>query len=168
MSAHETVAEQDSIDLLAGLAADSPLAALRRQRPEIVRRSQQSEAAALRPSHPGRFDPALRAALACRIATLLKDAVLAAHFHALLDGADDRLLAIAAAQANGESDTRLAAIIRHVDLVTLTPAKAIGGDIAALRAAGLGEADIVTLSGIIAFVNFQARVAAGLRMMKGA
>jgi uncharacterized protein YciW len=88
----------------------------------------------------------------------------------MLDVADDSHRPIAApspASPVGADDPRLAAIVRHVDLVTLTPGRATRDDIDALRDAGLNEDDIVTLSGIIAFVNYQARVAAGLRMLKG-
>ena len=39
-------------------------------------------------------------------------------------------------------------------------------DIAALKAAGVGEADIVRLSELAAFVNYQLRVVAGLKLLK--
>jgi uncharacterized protein YciW len=64
-------------------------------------------------------------------------------------------------------DGRLAAIVRHVDLLTLTPEAARAGDIGLLRAAGLTDRDVVTLCGLVAFVNYQVRVAAGLRLLAG-
>jgi CMD domain protein len=158
----------DTLDVIAGLSPGSEVAALRRQRPEIMRLSQLSEEAALRPRHEGRFDRNIRAALACRMARTLKDGALADHYAAMLQDADDKLSAIAAGSSDGGADARLAAIIRHVDLVTLKPGEASRSDIEALRAGGLTEPDIVTLSGLIAFVNYQARVAAGLRMLKDA
>jgi uncharacterized protein YciW len=160
--------EPDTLDAVAGLTPDSPVASLRRQRPEIVRLTQLSEEAALRPVREGRFDRGTRAALACRMARLLKDPRLAAHYAATFDPGDERLLAIAGGSVSAAGDPLEAAIIRHVDLVTLTPGRATRADIEALSAAGLDEAEIVTLSGLIAFVNYQARVAAGLRMLKGA
>jgi uncharacterized protein YciW len=66
--------------------------------------------------------------------------------------------------ADGES--RLAAILRHVDLVTLTPKQATRVNIEALSAAGLDDRDIVALAGLIAFVNYQVLVVAGLKMLR--
>jgi len=66
---------------------------------------------------------------------------------------------------DGGDDARLKAIIRHTDLITTNPKEATAEDIAALRAAGLDDADIVRLSELIAFVSYQVRVVAGLRLM---
>ena len=52
-----------------------------------------------------------------------------------------------------------------MDLVTRRPREATAEDIAALAAQGLDDRDIVTLAGLIAFVNFQILVVAGLRML---
>ena len=45
------------------------------------------------------------------------------------------------------------------------PKDATASDIAALKNAGIPEDDIVRLSELIAFVNYQVRVLAGLRLM---
>jgi len=58
------------------------------------------------------------------------------------------------------------AMARHADLLTLSPREATRQDIAALKAAGVSEADIVRLSELTAFVNYQLRVLAGLRLLK--
>jgi uncharacterized protein YciW len=55
--------------------------------------------------------------------------------------------------------------MRHVDLVTQSPKSATRGHIDALRDAGVAEADIVRLAELIAFVNYQLRVVAGLRLL---
>ncbi|MCS5667571.1 MAG: hypothetical protein NZ876_09310, partial [Dehalococcoidia bacterium] len=60
---------------------------------------------------------------------------------------------------------RMKAIIRHTDLVTLNPKDATAEDVSALRSAGLDDADIVRLSELIAFIAYQIRVVAGLRLM---
>lgn len=160
---------QDVIDAVAGLAPGSLVAGLRRERPEISRLSQKSHEAALTPREPGNIGNGERAALACRMARLLKDDRLAAHFEAMLEAADEpALAAIADPKSAAPSKPRLAAMVRHVDLVTQDPGSTMRTDIEALRAAGLTDRDIVTLSGLIAFVNYQARVAAGLRVLKGA
>ena len=66
---------------------------------------------------------------------------------------------------DGGSDSRLSALIRHTDLVTCHTKSVTADDIDALKAVGISEDDIVRLSELIAFVNFQARVATGLRLL---
>jgi len=105
-----------------------------------------------------------RAALACRIARLNNEGVLARHYESMIEGKDDS--SIADASFDGGDDARLRAIIRHTDLVTVDPKDATGNDIAALKSAGVSEADIVRLSELIAFVSYQIRVVAGLRPMR--
>jgi len=158
----------DVIDLAAGLSHTREVGALRRQRPEILRLSQTSYRAALLPANSGNLTHSERAALACRMARLLKDETLAAHYAELLDLEEDGVAAtIADPSVTSAGDTRIIAILRHVDLLTLSPEDATRSDIEKLTSAGLTDRDIVTLTGLIAFVNYQARVVAGLRMMKG-
>lgn len=64
------------------------------------------------------------------------------------------------------TDSRLQAILNHVDLVTLTPKNATRENIEKLYAVGLDDRDIVTLAGLIAYVNYQVLVVAGLKMMR--
>jgi uncharacterized protein YciW len=103
------------------------------------------------------------------MARLFKDGRLAGHYAALL--ADERpgptVLALSDPLNEPPADRRLAAVVRHVDLVSLTPEAATPGDIEKLKAAGLDDRAIVTLAGLIALVNYQIRVAAGLRMLEG-
>jgi CMD domain protein len=158
----------DVIDEAAGLSAGSAVHALRRERPEIVRLSQTSFDAALRPRDPGNLARAERAALAERMARHLEDPRLAGTYAALLraEDASPAIRRLADPKAVAPADARLAAIVRHVDLVTLTPEAATPEDIGRLEAAGLTDRDIVTLAGLVAFVNYQLRVAAGLRMLE--
>lgn len=60
---------------------------------------------------------------------------------------------------------RLAAALRHAHLVTYRPREASGRDHEALIYAGWTPDGIVTLSQLIAFLAFQQRVAAGLRVL---
>ena len=66
---------------------------------------------------------------------------------------------------DGGSDSRLKAIVRHTDLVTLNPKTAVAGDVAALQSIGMNDPDIVRLSQLIAFVSYQIRVVQSLRLM---
>lgn len=159
----------DVIDTAAGLSEGSPVHRLRRERPDIVRLSQTSFEAALHPRETGNLGRAERAALAARMARRLEDHRLEAYYAALLDaeGASPAVRALADQGAAAPADARLAAILRHVDLVTLTPETATPGDIERLKQAGLADRDIVTLTGLVAFVNYQSRVVAGLRLLEG-
>ena len=83
-----TTATADVMDQLAGLAPDSPLALLRRQRPDVVRHLQGSDEAIFAPRDDGGLTPAERAAAALRVAVLLRDAALQEHYRARLDALD--------------------------------------------------------------------------------
>jgi uncharacterized protein YciW len=102
------------------------------------------------------------------MSALNADPVLMAEYDVKLAKLDPppQLLAL----ARGETDLNepLKTIARHVDLITLTPKKAEASHIAQLAQAGLNNPQIVALSELIAFVNFQTRVATGLRLMRSA
>ena len=145
-----------------GIAAGSPLTAVLTLRRDILELTETSHEAALRPNQPGGLKLSERAGLACRIAKRNNDPVLAKHYESMFGVGSQ---AIADTGFHGGGDARLEAIIRHTDLVTLNPKEATADDITALRSAGLDDADIVRLSELIAFVNYQVRVAAGLRLL---
>ena len=158
----------DVIDAVLGLDRFPDLKALREQRAKLKHLTQTSYEAALRPSEPRNFSYALRAALAARMAALWKSAELAAHYRALLESEEEGagLAAVADPAAKHDGDARMAAVLAHVDLVTLSPKEATRGNIDKLAAAGLDDRDIVTLAGLIAFVNYQVLVVAGLKMLR--
>lgn len=157
----------DVVDRAAGLAPGSALWHLRRERPEVVARTEASHDAALTPADPGGISHAERAALAARLARLNGDPALAAHYLKLLvtAGAGRGVRDFADPDSGSATTPRAAAILRHVDLVTTSPKAATRDDIEKLTAAGLDTRDIVSLSGLIAFVNYQQRVVAGLRLL---
>ena len=158
----------DVMDTLAELAADSPLAALRRERPDVVRHLQGSDDAMFAPADDGGFTRAERAAAALRIATLLRDGALEAHYSARLAALDPSGALAGTVQGKAEiTEVRWDAMLAHVDLVTRGPGRAERQDIDNLLAAGLSSHAIVSLSQLIAYVNFQSRVLAGLRALKG-
>ncbi len=135
--------QTDIIAELAGSAAAPVLA----HRADLMAASLRNERAVISPDDPGGLSHAERRAVARRIARLNGNDALAAHYPA----------------EEPSSDARWAAILRHVDLVTAHPKDATKHDIQALRAAGIAEPDIVRLSQVIAFGNYQVRVIAGLR-----
>lgn len=160
------------IESMAGVRAGTPLAEALAQRAEIMGLSEASHDAVLLPRDPGGLSHAERAALAARMAGWNADAALVKHYRGLLERAGETsLLAAVAAGEPGErldAAPRLAAIIRHADILTRRTRDATKADIAALVAAGIAEADIVRLAELAAFVNYQARVIAGLRLLGAA
>ena len=143
-----------------GVTPDSDLAAVALGRANIFELSQAAEHAVLRPQDCGAFDHDLRAALAARVARQAGEDALADHYAA---GAGDSL---------GISDpdqtvTNLAHIVTFVDKVANRTRDIAADDISGLQAAGVSDADIVRLCELVAFLAYQIRVIAGLRLMQG-
>jgi CMD domain protein len=158
----------DVMDTLAGLSG-SPFAGLRRQRPDVVKHLQGSDGVIFSPADDGGLTRAERAAAALRIATLLRDETLGGHYRARLSALDPSGTLAHTVEGKAQiTEGRWDAILAHVDLVTRGPGSAERKDIDNLLAAGLSSHAVVSLSQLIAYVNFQSRVLAGLRALKGA
>jgi uncharacterized protein YciW len=149
----------DVMDTLAGLPDGSAIAELRRQRPDVVRHLQGSDDAIFAPAHHGGFTRPEREAAASRVATLLRDSALEEHYRRRL---------VALGETNPLTGARGETILAHIDCVTMTPDSATQADLDRLVAAGLTPHAVVSLSQLIAYVNFQSRVLAGLRMLRDA
>ena len=151
----------------AGIEADGALGAALEGRAAILEMTDRSRETVLRPAEPGGLSHALRAALAARVARLSGETALAERYAADLarldpDPAD---AALAEPETRPEGDARLAAMVAHLDMVATRPRAARAADVARLTAAGVAEADIVRLSQLVAFLAYEARVVAGLRLM---
>ncbi len=146
----------------AGISADHPLADVLSGRGNIIELSEKSHDAALKPEPSGGLTHSERAALACRMARLSLEGELSSHYESMIEAKDTLIID---PSFDGAENARLKAIIGHTDLVTRSPKDASAGDIAALKGAGIPEEDIVRLSELISFVNYQVRVVAGLRLM---
>lgn len=156
-------------DGTARLDPDSPIAEALKVRSNIVKLADASHDAVLTPREPGGIDHGLRAALAVRMARHNGDARIAAHYEEMLEAAGPEQTIAAIADPDGApADRRLAAIVRHIDLLTTHPRDAVKGDIDALRKAGVAEPDIVRLAELAAYVSFQVRFVAGLRLLERA
>ena len=154
------------IENLAGVPPGSRLGQALKARAEILRLSEAAHDAVLLPREPGGLSHALRAALAARICRHVGDDALTQHYDSYLAHSGD-LDVYPLAHPDGTcGDPLQDAMACHADLLTLAPRKATRADIEALKAAGLREADIVRLSELAAFVNYQLRVAAGLKFLK--
>jgi len=158
----------DIVDELAGLTANAPLAQLRRQRPDVVRHLQGSDEAIFSPRNDGGLSAAERAAAGLRIAVLLRDARLEKHYRARLrqHDPDGRLAASVAQVSTSILDPRWRAILCHVDRLTVDADSARREHVDGLLASGLSPRAVIALSQLVAYVNFQARLLAGLRILE--
>jgi CMD domain protein len=158
----------DVILQLAGVAPGSAAAETYAQRPEVVRRAQSSYAALLEPDDPAGLSLVERAQAALRVALRTPSAAGADLYRARLADLRAGAEAVAAVERFPDGPAappRLAAILRHADRLTTAPREATPAHLDELKAAGLGPAEIVTLAQLIAFVTFQVRVAAALRVL---
>ena len=153
--------------LTAGVRPGSRLAEIVAGRSDLMDLTQAAQEAILNPRVIGGISGAERVAFACRMARLSGEQMLAEYYEKRLrqTSAAAAVGQIADPSFAGAGDQRLAALIRHVDLVTQSPKNASRDHIAALRDAGIAEADIVRLAEMIAFINYQIRVVAGLRLL---
>jgi uncharacterized protein YciW len=153
---------------LAGIGSSKSILGALTVRANIVGLSDASHDAVLTPREPGGVSHAMRAALAVRMARHNADDSVAAHYTRMMTeaGAADNIAAIADPNYMPPEPLPLAAIVRHIDLLTTTPREATKGDIDALRNAGVEEPDIVRIAELAAFISFQIRFVAGLRLLE--
>lgn len=145
----------------AGLGAGGTLGAAVEGRTSIFEMTQEAEAAVLRPKDCGPWSHALRAALAARIAVLNDEHALAKQYAA--DAGD--YAALASPSDDGAAQG-LAPVVAFMDKVAADTRNVAASDISGLQAAGIADADIVRLCELNAFLAYQLRVIAGLRLMK--
>ncbi|WP_299780461.1 hypothetical protein [uncultured Roseobacter sp.] len=143
-----------------GLTPDSRLAAATSSRANIFNMSQAAEQAVLRPEDCGAFGHDLRAALAARVAYHAGEHALADHY---ATAAGDKV----ALADPGAYDSGLGHVLTFVDKTANQTRDVAAEDISGLQAAGVSDADVVRLCELVAFLAYQVRVIAGLRLMQG-
>lgn len=159
-------AVKDVINQLAGIAGESPVAALREQKPDLVAWAQNCYNALLEPAEPGSVSLSERHAAAYRTGILMKDAALADWHEARLTGlgaSDETIQAIAEFPDGAGLNSRLKALLAYTDRVTQEPGAAEEKHIAELKAAGFTPTAIVTIGQLIGFLGYQVRAIAVAR-----
>lgn len=187
----------DIIDLLAGVAGDDRVAALRGLRPQARENAQRSFTALLEPAEPGAFVLAERFAVAAFVAqlhgferaTLFYRDLLADEAPELVPVVADAAAGAAAAGPYGqyresglvsegtegarwraapELGERLGAALTHAHLLAFRPREARAEHLQELVDAGWSPDEIVSLSQLVAFLTFQLRLAWGLGALAAA
>lgn len=161
----ETLAD-DVVTRLSGAADAASVRAALTGRADVMEMTQATHDAALQPADPGGLSHGLRAALAVRIARLNGDDALAAHYERLLQEAGANADEAAVADPGFKGSGRLGAAIAFTDLVTMRTRDVTAADIAALQKVGISDADIVRLAELNAFLAYQVRLIAGLKLMR--
>lgn len=196
------MSSHDVIDHLVGIAAGSPLGAIRDERRQARENAQASYRALFEPDDSRSVTRTERFALALFVAGLHRQPAIEAfyreHLTALAPstGCVEALDAeIARGRAHGPYGSfpagplsaqdqpgpihrvdaanrealgaRLAAALEQAHLLVFRPRDASPDALRSLLEAGWSTADIVTLSQLVAFLSFQIRTVAGLRVLAG-
>jgi len=129
-------------------------------RARVLALSQLAEDAVLRPADPGGWCHETRAALAARVARLNHEDALANH-HLARAGAYSAL----GNPAHVGQGARIRAALAFLDVLSQDPRDMDGNDVSRLHHVGISDADIVRLADLGAFLSFQVRLVAGLRLL---
>ena len=161
-----TDTKTDAINLLAGIADDSPMAALRTQKPDVQTYTQGSDDALFNPADPGGLSLIERELVGLRVAKLTHSVEVATRHRARLKVLNASAALVGAAEiGDAQTSPRLAAIFSFTDTLTREPRAAMPADIERLTSAGLSDKDVVTLGQLIAYLSYQVRLLAGLRAL---
>lgn len=144
----------DVIDAAAGLVPGLALHAARRFRAMAIEATQASHDALLNEPVPG-LSTANRLRVAFHCCEAAGAAQLASHYRTMLSEAGG-------AEAGSPA---LPAMLQWAALLTTDPRRGDRAALQALKDAGLGDAAIVALAQLVAFLSYQIRVVAGLRAM---
>ena len=148
----------DVIDRAAGLAPGDPLHAARRFRAKVVEATQASHDALVQQPVDG-LSTEDRLRIAAHVCTLAGAATLVRHYEALLAAAPGR---------DAPRPPTLPAMLAFAAALTTDPRQGDRAAVERLRRAGLGDAAIVALAQLVAFLSYQIRVVAGLKAMHAA
>jgi uncharacterized protein YciW len=150
---------------VAGVPGQAKLAEALAARHSVLQMTDAAEAAVLAPDDPGAWSHDLRAAIAARVARLNRDEPAAARYATRMRA---RTYARLTDPADDGSTLELGLVMRFVDRVAARPRDIAAADITALQDDGVSDADIVRLCELNAFLSYQLRLIAGLRLMTGA
>lgn len=150
----------DTTLAVARIGAAGPVAEAVTLRSNIFEMTAAAEETVLRPKDAGRWPHALRAALAARIAALNGETDLAARY--IADAGE--FASLGDPDRDGVAEG-LGAVIAFMDKVAAKTRDVTAADITTLQKFGVVDADIVRLCELNAFLAYQLRVIAGLRLM---
>lgn len=154
------VLRPSTVLLISGAGADARLAPVLARRAAVLALSQAAEDAVLRPCDPGGWCHQTRAALAARVARLNREDALADHHLA-----DAGALADLADPSVAGQGAQMRAALAFMDAMSQGPRDIEDHDVLRLRGAGIADGDIVRLADLGAFLSYQLRLVAGMRLL---
>jgi CMD domain protein len=162
----------DVVNAILGVDENSPIVALRNQKPTLVSELQDYYDSLFLPDpeSAAAFPLADRFVVAIRVASFTGSSAVAQWYTDLATsaGVDTETLKLARdTSSEWTGSSSLDAAIRHTDLLTSRPSEASPVALQALKDAGFSPAGIVSLSQTVAFVSYQLRLIAGLRALGG-
>jgi CMD domain protein len=160
----------DLLNTLLGIEDGSPLGELRSKRSEIAGFIQGNYDALLEPKDEVGVSRVERGLVALRVAVLEESDLLIDHYRAYLadqNAAAELVAAVEKPVLAAPLSPRLKALLEHVDRLTREPDVATPEHLAALKAQGFSDANIVPISQLIAFLSFQVRTIVGLQLLGG-
>lgn len=131
-------------------------------RANVMEMTCQAEQAVLKPGDCGSWSHSLRAALAARMATQNDLPDLAGYYMTMIKDELDKPLANPDYDGSAEG---LDHVIAYMDRVAVRPRDVLDTDISTLQTAAVSDADIVRLTELNAFMAYQVRLVAGLRLL---
>lgn len=155
---------QTTAVLASGVTQNSDAGRAVTLREKVLLQTHAAEDAVMRPSDTGPWSHGLRAALAARIARLNQDTELSAIY---LKGFEQQPEAALAEPGEDGIRFELQEVISFMDRVAVQPRDIKADEIETLKNAGVGDADIVRLCELNAFLSYQIRLVAGLRLIDG-
>lgn len=157
----------DLLETLVEGASGGGLKDLLARRLDLMALTQASRRAVLTPAEPGGLSYALRALIAVRACARLGDTRLRNHYYEHFTRCENFHGLVSLAEPDAmPSDPWLRAILNHADVLTCCPRAVTKNHIETLYKAGVGDADIVRLAELTAFLGYQSRLIAGLRLME--
>lgn len=155
-------AGNDLINQMAGIDAGSPRDKLRRLRPEYVSGVEACRYSVLTPQDDQGLSAALRVVLALRMARALGVPAQVAFYQRLADDLPPSQSHQGLGADGKGDDAAFQALVYHCDNVTNSPAMSTQQDLGRLQQVGWTTPQIIALSELIAFINFESRIVAGL------
>jgi uncharacterized protein YciW len=157
----------DLIEALVGPVPYARITNLLARRADLMALTEASRKAVLTPVEPGGLSHALRALIAVRASERLGDVRMKDNYYEHFTQCEDFYDLAGLVEPNAKSDDPwLQAILDHADMLTCAPRTATRNDIQKLYDAGVSDADIVRLAEVAAFLGYEARLVAGLRLME--
>ena len=158
----------DLLDNLVDIHVGPTPVKVRTQRAVVTQAIQETYQALLQPHEPAGLSPLERTLVAYRVAIVANSAPLIEHYRGQLRclGATVALVDVSERLPLDESlPPRLITLLQQADRLTIEPRTTTRYHLTALQAQGLSGSDLLALTQLVAFLNFQIRTLAGLQML---